>query len=92
MSARAAQTLSNITPDKWAALQAKAAQSGVNLTADSGQGTQQGLTFSWQYDADSATLTIQCLEPPFWTPCGAVNGRAHDLVGPARRASVALGR
>jgi hypothetical protein len=31
-------------------------------------------------DTASATLTIQCLEHPFWASCGAVNGRVHDLV------------
>jgi hypothetical protein len=80
MSACASQTFSNITPDKWTALQAKAAQNNISLNGDSGQTTQQGFTFSWQYDAASASLTIQCLEHPFWAPCGVVNGRVHDLV------------
>jgi hypothetical protein len=80
MSACAAQTFSNISPEKWVTLQTKAAQNNINLEGDSGQTSQQGFTFSWQYDAASATLTIQCLEHPFWAPCGAVNGKVHDLV------------
>jgi hypothetical protein len=80
MGSCAAQTFTNITAERWVTLQAKAAQNNINLETDSGQSTQQGFTFSWQYDAGSATLTIQCLDHPFWAPCGAVNGRVHDLI------------
>jgi hypothetical protein len=80
MSGCAAQTFYNIAPEKWLALQTKAAQNNIKLTGESGQTSQQGFTFGWKYDAASATLTIQCLEHPFWAPCGSVNGRVHDLV------------
>jgi hypothetical protein len=80
MSQCAAQIFTNITPDKWLALQTKASTNNINLNGDSGETTQQGFTFSWQYDAASATLTIQCLNHPFWAPCGTINGRVHDLV------------
>jgi len=76
----AAQTFNNITPDKWLALQTKAAADNINLNGTSGETTNQGFTVTWQYDAASATLTIQCLNHPFWAPCGSVNGKIHDLV------------
>jgi len=76
----AAQTFTNITPDKWQVLKTKAAEDHIDLNADSGETTQQGFTFSWKYEAVSATLTIQCLNHPFWAPCGTINGRVHDLV------------
>jgi hypothetical protein len=76
----ALQTFSNITPDKWRALQIRAAQNNIELGAESGQATQGGFTFTWRYDATSATLMIQCIDHPFWASCGAVNGRLHDLV------------
>lgn len=75
-----AQVFDNISRDKWQSLQAKAAASNINLTGDSGETTQQGFTFSWNYDAASSSLTIQCLDHPFWAPCGSINGRVHDLV------------
>jgi hypothetical protein len=80
MGACAAQTFSDITPDKWTALQAKAAQNNINISGDSGQSTQQGFTFSWLYDPTAQTLTIQCLDHPFWAPCGTINGKVHDLI------------
>jgi hypothetical protein len=80
MGSCAAQTFTNITVEKWTALKAEASQNNINLDADSGQSTQQGFTFSWQYDASLTTLTIQCLDHPLWAPCGTVNGRVHDLI------------
>lgn len=80
MSQCAAQVFTDITRDRWTALQNKAAQNNIDLSADSGQSTQQGFTFSWQYVAETATLTIQCLDRPFWAPCGTINGRVHDLI------------
>ena len=55
----AAQTFSNIIPDKWLALQTKASANQVIQHGDSGEITQQGFALSWHYDARSATLTIQ---------------------------------
>jgi hypothetical protein len=80
MNQCAAQTFNNITAAKWLALKAKATANDINLNGESGETTQQGFTFTWQYNATSATLTIQCLNHPFWAPCGSVNGKIHDLV------------
>jgi hypothetical protein len=80
LSACAAQTFHNIIPEKWFALKAKAAQNNISLIGDAGQATQQGFTFSWQYDAATATLTIQCLDHPFWATCGSINSRVHDII------------
>jgi hypothetical protein len=74
----AAQTFSNITPDKWLALQTKASANQVILHGDSGEIAQQGFTLSWHYDTLSATLTIQCMNRPLWAPCG------RDKQGPCR--------
>jgi hypothetical protein len=80
MSQCAAQTFSNVTADKWLVLQTKAAADNISLNGASGETTQEGFTFTWQYDAASATLTIQCLNHPFWASCGSVNDKIHDLV------------
>jgi hypothetical protein len=80
MTQCAAQVFGNIPPNKWLSLQQKAAADNIALTGDSGETTQQGFTFSWSYDAASSSLTIQCLNHPFWAPCGSINGKIHDLV------------
>ena len=80
MGSCAAQTFTNITSDRFAAIQQKAAQSGINITGNSGQTNQQGFTFSWQFDPTAQTLTIQCLDHPFFAPCGTINGKIHDLM------------
>ena len=79
----AAQTFTNITPAKWLALQTKSAANHIDLNGDSGETTQHGFTFSWRYDAASATLTIQCLDHSIFVGCGAINGKIHDLVEPS---------
>lgn len=76
----AAQTFSNITPQKWLTIQTKAAADNISLRGDTGQITENGFTFTWQYEAPSGILTIQCLDHPFWATCGAVNGKVHDVV------------
>jgi type VI protein secretion system component Hcp len=80
MAPCASQTFGNITPEKWQALQTKAAENHIDLNGDSGETTQNKFTFTWQYDASSATLTIQCLNHPWWANCGEVNGKVHNLV------------
>jgi len=80
MGSCAAQTFTNITPDKFAALQQKAALSSINITGNSGQASQQGITISWQFDPTAQTLMIQCLDHPFFAPCGTINGKIHDLI------------
>jgi hypothetical protein len=76
----AAQTFSNITPQKWLAIQTKAAEDNINLSGDAGQITEKGFTFTWRYEAISGVLTIQCSDHPFWATCGAVNSKVHELV------------
>lgn len=80
MSPCAAQIFSNITAEKWLAIQSKAAQHDIVLSGDSGQATQQGFAITWQYDRATTTLSIQCLEHPVLVTCGMINGRIHDLV------------
>lgn len=76
----AAQTFSNIAPQKWLAIQTKAAGENINLSGDKGQITEKGFTFTWQYEPVSEILTIHCLDHPFWATCGAVSSKVHDLV------------
>jgi hypothetical protein len=76
----AAQTFSNITPDRWLTLQTNAAANQVIVSGDSGEITQQGFTFSWHYDVLSATLTIRCLNRPLWRHAAPSIAKVHDLV------------
>jgi hypothetical protein len=80
MSECEAQIFSNIARERWVGMQSKAAQIGVELTGDSGQASQKGFTFSWNYDEEMQTLTIQCLDHPFFAPCSLVNAKMQELV------------
>lgn len=83
MASCEAQTFNGITPEKWQILQAKATSNGIHLNGDSGQAERQGFTFTWNYDAASATLTIQCIDRPIWAPCSAINGQIQSMVDSA---------
>jgi hypothetical protein len=80
MSECDAQIFSNITRERWVGMQSKALQVGVELIWDSGQASQKGFTFNWNYDEDAQTLTIQCLDHPFFAPCALVNSKLQELV------------
>jgi len=80
MSDCEAQIFSNITRERWAGMQSKAGQLGVELSGDSGRASRQGFTFSWSYDESMQTLVIQCLEHPFFAPCSLVNAKLKELV------------
>ena len=80
MSECDAQIFNNITRERWVGMQSKAAQIGIELIGNSGQGTKQGFTFTWNYDEGLQTLTIQCLEHPFFAPCALVNEKVKELV------------
>jgi hypothetical protein len=80
MSECDAQIFSNITRERWVGMQSKALQVGVELIGDSGQASQKGFTFNWNYDKDAQTLTIQCLDHPFFAPCALVNSKLQELV------------
>jgi hypothetical protein len=80
MGSCAAQTFSDISADKWAALQQQAAQSQIPLNGNTGQVQAKGCTFTWDYDPEAQTLMIQCLDHPWIASCGYINGMIHDLV------------
>jgi hypothetical protein len=76
-----AQSFRNITPDEWQTLVERAAQNNIPLGGDSGQSTQQGFTFCWEYDVKLSILTIQCLDHPFLVPCSAIRQYIQALIG-----------
>ncbi len=75
-----AETFSNVSRVRWAAMQSKASQLGVELVGDSGQASRQGFTFIWNYAEGSQTLMIQCLDHPLFAPCAVVNAKLRELV------------
>lgn len=81
MSACATQTFDHVTPAAWNCLVQKAASYGIAISsAPSGQATKDGFTVSWNYNSTAQTLSIQCVDSPWWAPCSTINGKIHDLV------------
>jgi hypothetical protein len=80
MGVRATQVFEGFTQSRFDCLVAKAAASGVPITGSSGQGSKNGLTIRWAFDAVTGRLELQCLDSPFWASCGMINSKMHDLV------------
>ncbi len=75
------QIFSQVTQEQFGCLVEKAAQAGLPLAGNAGQGSKSGFTVAWQYDPVAQTLEIQCLDAPFLVPCSVINAKIHDLVG-----------
>jgi hypothetical protein len=76
------RTYTNITPEEFAAIEAKANQlTGMTLIGDEGEATgPHGVDIKWQYVAESATLTFTLKHyPPFCE--GKVESSLDALVG-----------
>ncbi|HEX8325083.1 MAG TPA: hypothetical protein VF595_14355 [Tepidisphaeraceae bacterium] len=69
----------DVSPEKWACLQAKIAAEGYAVTGDAGEATASGVTLTWAYDSAAQTLTIQCTKHPFVLPCALVNAKIKSL-------------
>jgi hypothetical protein len=75
------QRFSAISRDKFTALQQKAASSiGISITGDSGEASYNGFTLSWDYDAGSELLVMQCLKHPFFAPDSYVESKIAAMV------------
>jgi hypothetical protein len=73
-------TLTGITTEKYQTLLAKAAAQGLELAGPSGSTGFQGMQFTWNYDAASDSLTIQCTDKPIFVPCSMIESRIRSLM------------
>ncbi len=74
-------TFSNISPEKYETLLATAQSQGLNLTGYTGATTYQGMTFNWNYDLPTQSLTLHCTEKPFFVPCSVIEQKIRALIG-----------
>ncbi len=80
MAPCATQVFQNITDLRYNCLVQKAAEPGITITGNAGQASMHGITIRWKFDPAARTLELQCMNAPFYAPCGTVNNRIHELV------------
>ncbi len=80
MSACPPMTFSNISEEKYETLLATAQSQGLQLTGYSGATAYQGMSFTWNYDLSSQSLTLLCTEKPFFVPCSVIEGKIRSLI------------
>jgi hypothetical protein len=73
-------TFENITPDRFTALQQKAASAaGIAISGDTGEASADGVTIQWNYDPASERLTMQCTDKPMFVPCSLINAKIGSM-------------
>lgn len=73
-------TYSGVDASKWARVKDLVGREyGIRIESDSGEASKKGFTLNWAYEASEQSLRIQCLEKPFFVPCGAVNNRIKGI-------------
>jgi hypothetical protein len=80
MAACAMLTYNKVTQQAWQCIQQAFSQYGIVITSDSGCVTKEGFTFSWNYDVQTDTLSIQCTDHPQFVNCSTINYRINDGV------------
>ncbi len=75
-------TLEEISPEIYAKLLAQATEAGAEFSGS--KATLHGAKFDWNYDAETQTLHVTCLEKPFYIGCGVIEQTIHDLVDKAK--------
>jgi hypothetical protein len=53
---------------------------GIPINAPIGTASKGGYTVAWNYNEKAGSLTIQCLDSPFTSPCIAINAKIKGLV------------
>ena len=80
MGACATQTFSNVQAAEWDCLKVKAASAGFSISSDRGSHSAAGLTVEWNYDPSAATLSVTCIDRPWFLSCSTINGKVHELI------------
>jgi len=80
MAQAAPQVFSNITPEQYANLAAKAQAAGIDMSGNTGTASKFGVEVAWNYSAATQELTLQCLRTPFFVKTEDVNAKIQALV------------
>lgn len=80
MAASEPQVFLNVTPQRYAALVAKAGAAGIALSGNAGTASQFGVDVAWDYAPEAERLTIQCLKAPFFMSAETIDARIKTMV------------
>ena len=80
MSENLPLTFSNISPQQFSVLTAKARAAGIDLNGNTGSATKFGVEVTWNYVPATQQLTLHCLRAPFFMKLADVNAQMRALV------------
>jgi hypothetical protein len=71
----------NITPQRLAAIEARAQQQlGIRISGNEGTATKNGITIGWVYDLAGQTLAVGDTRKPWYVPESKINEELTILV------------
>ena len=71
---------SDISPEQFEKLTAKAQSVGIDISGNCGSAIKSGVEVAWDYLPESQKLTLQCLHAPFFVKPDEINTRIQALV------------
>ena len=75
------QKFEGITEQKFNCIVKRAEEStGILLDGHAGQAGANGIQITWEFDVTAQTLSIRCVERPFFLPCGVVEAQVEGLI------------
>lgn len=84
MTQDAPLTFSNIAPEQFATLCAKARATGIEIDGNSGTASKYGVEVRWNYDPTSGQLVLEVLKTPFFIGASEVFDKLKSLVEESR--------
>ncbi len=80
------QGFSGVTNEHFVSFLQKAEQFGIPGLAgqgNSGQASHSGVTIRWEFQPESNTLRVQCIESPMLLPCSFINNKIREAMSAA---------
>jgi hypothetical protein len=73
-------TFQPVTTEQFALLQARARAAGIAMDGPVGRASQFGAEVAWEYRSEERSLTMKCLQAPFFMTREAVEEKIQKLV------------
>ena len=80
MSSDSTLTFAGITRAIFGRLRKKAAQNGIPVSSQAGEGVKDGVTIQWRYDPGAEVLQVECVRAPYWINKTRINSRLSEEI------------
>ena len=68
----------HLTQSQWGLIEQKLQARSIDVEQDTGTVSIGPEKIQWEFDAVAETLTVQCVDHPFYAPCGLINNKLRE--------------